>query len=138
MKEEIKEIKIYKANKSIIFINNGIAFSQFGVADEILDLIINLQEQLHQASLDIQELTEKDIGCPSWCDKLTNLQEENRQTKLLKERYQLEKEDYKQRNEKAIKYIDRMTRVIDYDDDEFITWKHIEDIEKILRGDDKE
>lgn len=42
----------------------------------LYDYITNLQEQLHQASLDIQELTEKDIGCPSWCDKLTNLQEE--------------------------------------------------------------
>ena len=40
----IKEIKVNKSNKSIIFINNGIAFSQFGVADEILDLIINLQK----------------------------------------------------------------------------------------------
>lgn len=68
------EIKVNKANKSITFINNGIAFSQFGVADEILDLI-------------------------------TNLQEENRQTKILKERYQLEKEVYKSRNEKAVEYI---------------------------------
>lgn len=39
------EIKVNKANKSITFINNGIAFSQFGVADEILDLITNLQEE---------------------------------------------------------------------------------------------
>ena len=30
-------------------------------------------------------------------DYITNLQEENRQTKLLKDRYQLEKEDYKLR-----------------------------------------
>lgn len=61
MKDEIKEkIKAY-------YVANDI--------DKILDYITNLQEQLHQASLDIQELTEKDIGCPSWCDKLTNLQE---------------------------------------------------------------
>lgn len=39
------EIKINKANKSITFINNGIAFSQFGIADEILDLITNLQQE---------------------------------------------------------------------------------------------
>ena len=42
----------------------------------LLDYITNLQQQLHQASLDIQELTERDIECPSWCDKLTNLQQE--------------------------------------------------------------
>lgn len=29
-----------------------------------------LKEQLHQCSLDIQELTERDIECPSYCDKL--------------------------------------------------------------------
>lgn len=45
MTNEIKEIKVNKANKSITFINNGIAFLQFGVADEILDLITNLQEE---------------------------------------------------------------------------------------------
>ena len=45
----------------------------------LLDYITNLQQQLHQASLDIQELTERDIECPSWCDKLTNLQQENQE-----------------------------------------------------------
>ena len=45
MNNDIKEIKVNKSNKSITFINNGIAFSQFGVADEILDLITNLQEE---------------------------------------------------------------------------------------------
>lgn len=44
MNNDIEEIKINKANKSIAFINNGIAFSQFGVADEILDLITDLQK----------------------------------------------------------------------------------------------
>jgi hypothetical protein len=42
-------------------------------------------------------------------DCITNLQEENRQTKLLKERYQLEKETYKSRNEKAVEYINSCT-----------------------------
>jgi hypothetical protein len=45
MKDEIKEINIDKNAKSIFFINNGIGFSQFGIADEILDLITNLQEE---------------------------------------------------------------------------------------------
>lgn len=39
------EIKINKANKSITFINNGIAYSQFGIANEILDLITNLRQE---------------------------------------------------------------------------------------------
>ena len=42
--------------------------------------------------------------------------------------------DCKSRLDKAIEYIDRMTRAIDYDDDELITWEHIIDIENILRG----
>lgn len=42
------------------------------------------------------------------------------------------------RKDKAIEYIDRMTRVIDYNDDEFITWEHIIDIENILRGEDND
>lgn len=44
------EIKVNKVNKSITFINNGIAFSQFGIADEILDLITNLQETIDKAT----------------------------------------------------------------------------------------
>ncbi len=54
-----EEIKINKNNKSILFINNGIAFSQFGVADEILDLITNLQTQLQQKENIIKEVREK-------------------------------------------------------------------------------
>lgn len=53
-----EEIKINKNNKSITFINNGIAFSQFGVADEILDLINNLQNQLQQKENIIKEVRE--------------------------------------------------------------------------------
>lgn len=50
-----KEITINKNNKNITFINNGIAFSQFGVADEILDLIIELQEELkYQKEMEIE------------------------------------------------------------------------------------
>lgn len=56
MSDEIKEIKVNKANKSITFINNGIAFSQFGVADEILDLITNLQQENDRLNNIINEL----------------------------------------------------------------------------------
>lgn len=55
----MSEITINKHNKSITFINNGIAFSQFGVADEILDLITNLQTQLQQKENIIKEVREK-------------------------------------------------------------------------------
>ena len=57
MKDEIKEIKINKENKSITFINNGIAFSQFGIADEILDLIIDLQDEYEKEHYLVDKLT---------------------------------------------------------------------------------
>ena len=68
MNNEIKEIlDMLKQHISIVSIEDE---------DLLLDYITNLQQQLHQASLDIQELTERDIECPSWCDKLTYLQQE--------------------------------------------------------------
>ena len=85
------------------------------VLDEIqdnllLNYITNLQEQLHQASLDIQELTERDIECPSWCDILTNLQQENQELndsiKWWNNRFnavQRDYEEYKSKIEKAVK-----------------------------------
>lgn len=54
----MSEITINKYSKSITFINNDIAFSQFGVADEILDLINNLQNQLQQKENTIKEVRE--------------------------------------------------------------------------------
>lgn len=40
-----------------------------------------LKEQLHDASIQIQELIEKDIWCPSNCEKLEKLQQENEKSK---------------------------------------------------------
>ena len=40
-----------------------------------------LKEQLHDASIQIQELIEKDIWCPSNCEKLEKLQQENEKLK---------------------------------------------------------
>lgn len=40
-----------------------------------------LKKQLHDASIQIQELIEKDIWCPSNCEKLEKLQQENKQLK---------------------------------------------------------
>lgn len=38
-----------------------------------------LKQQLHDASIQIQELIEKDIWCPSNCEKLEKLEQENKQ-----------------------------------------------------------
>ena len=40
-----------------------------------------LKRQLHDASIQIQELIEKDIWCPSNCEKLEKLQQENKKQK---------------------------------------------------------
>ena len=98
----------------------------------LLDYITNLQEQLHQASLDIQELTEKDIGCPSWCDKLTNLQEKSNNqaeeiNRLYKQREKFmkkygylkeEKDKYKNVIDKIKEYIPKLRRTTSYELDE--------------------
>lgn len=58
-----------------------------------------LKEDLHQASIGIQELIEQDIECPTTCEKLKQENEKLNHYKLL---YQKVKE----RNDKAIEYID--------------------------------
>ena len=50
-----------------------------------------LKRQLHDASIQIQELIEKDIWCPSNCEKLEKLQQENKK--------------YKEVIDKAIEYL---------------------------------
>ena len=40
-----------------------------------------LKKQLHDASIQIQEMIEKDIECPSNCEKLKKLQQENKKIK---------------------------------------------------------
>lgn len=74
MKDEIKGM-CHKCKKYPAEYNQTYCEFCLGISDKD-DYITNLQEQLHKASLDIQELTERDIWCPSNCDKLTNLQEE--------------------------------------------------------------
>ena len=81
----MSEITINKHNKSITFINNGIVFSQFGIADEILDLITNLQEKNKELK-----------------KKITF----NEKTRRKMQQSLMEQiETYKSRNEKAIKCI---------------------------------
>ena len=77
MNNEIKEI-LYVLKHIVIGRASRLTSRE---ADKLLDYITNLQEQLHKASLDIQELTERDLMCPTSCDKLTNLQEENERLK---------------------------------------------------------
>lgn len=103
------EIKINKTNKSITFINNGIAFSQFGIADEILDLITNLQQENQR----LKEL----------CDKYE--EEHNTAFKLWTMKMEempdyKEKMNYKSGIDKAIEYIttfknenERLNNIID-------------------------
>lgn len=62
-----------------------------------------LESQLYEASIQIQELTEQDIWCPSNCEKLKKLQQENRQlkeqllvTQTNEETFRLEMEDITQ------------------------------------------
>lgn len=49
-----------------------------------------LKKQLHDASIQIQELIEKDIWCPSNCEKLEKLQRENKKQKELIDKAVLE------------------------------------------------
>lgn len=87
------EIKVNKANKSITFINNGIAFSQFGIVDEILDLITNLQEEIEKQDYIINK-QDKDIVALSNGNK-----------------------DLKSRNKKAVEYIkNNCCYLVDNDD----------------------
>ena len=53
-----EEIKINKHSGSISFTNNGISFSQFGIAKEILSLITNLQQRVEQLEKIIKEAME--------------------------------------------------------------------------------
>lgn len=103
------EIKVNKANKSLTFINNGIAFSQFGIADEILDLITNLQHQISLMKEDIRE--GKEIN--------GELQQENKRLKEdlkgqenLTLSYCKSEQDYKSRCEKAIEMLKEIHKIL--------------------------
>ncbi len=66
---------------------------------EAIEFILNdnefLEQQLHDASIQIQELIEKDIWCPSNCEKLEKLQQENKQLKeIIEENTILVKDEY--------------------------------------------
>ena len=91
------EIKINKSNKSITFINNGIAFSQFGIADEILDLITNLQQANKSITEQLEYLRSGEY--------LNQVKWERDLNEKLNQTMSIELIDYKSRCEKAIEYI---------------------------------
>lgn len=63
----------------------------YNLLEEKMARLINekqeLKKQLHEASLNIQEMTERDIYCPSSCDKLEKLLKENKELKKQLEEY---------------------------------------------------
>ena len=102
-----------------------LGLDEYAIFDEVKEYATNLQEELKEYKMLFdafskrpyahryleekkKELGNKNIiGLDSEMiyKDYYDLQEENKQTKLLKEKYQLEKEVYKLKNEKAIEYI---------------------------------
>ena len=76
-----------------------------------------LKKQLHDASIQIQELIEKDIWCPSNCEKLEELQQENKK--------------YKEVIDKAIEYM-KNNATSNYFDKEKNMFRREEDLLEIL------
>lgn len=63
-----------------------------------------LKKQLHDASIQIQELIEKDIWCPSNCEKLEKLQRENKKIKKQLEECYCNRTDCSSRIKNSKKY----------------------------------
>lgn len=113
-----REIKIDKINKSIIFQNRGIGYTQLGVADEILNLIIDLQQENKQLKEKLKLYEEPDDMTLMfmWCD-------EKAKDKI---------KDLQQRIDKAIEYI-KVEYLSKFDDFESpLRMTNEEDWEKIL------
>ena len=54
----MSKIYIDYNSRTLVFENNGISFSQMGIAKEILDLIVNQQDRIDKAIEYIKENTE--------------------------------------------------------------------------------
>lgn len=80
-----------------------------------------LKKQLHEASLTIQEMTERDIECPSNCEKL----------RRLKKQVEDKTEDYKRMKDNFDSKVDVITE-IDTQQKEFIKYMNdcIKELEK--------
>lgn len=120
------EIKINKANKSITFINNGIAFSQFRIADEILDLITNLQQENKSLTEQLEYLRSGEY--------LNQVKWERDLNENLNQTMSIELIDYKSRCEK-INEILKETPNFNYSNDYTILKR---EIEEILQGENNE
>ena len=81
-----------------------------------------LKSQLHEASLTIQEMTERDILCPSNCDKLEKLLKENEELKKQLENYK----------KLGFKYLQDKNNNLEKQQKEFITYMNscIKELEK--------
>lgn len=73
--EDVYSINRYLSLKDFNYISNK--YQELQKENE------ELKKQLHDASIQIQELIEKDIWCPSNCEKLEKLQQENEKLKDL-------------------------------------------------------
>ena len=73
-----EDTKVFNINS-----NNGKLM--YATVNEIVSPILKenqeLKKQLHDAGIQIQELIEKDIWCPSNCEKLEKLEQENKKQK---------------------------------------------------------
>lgn len=72
-----------------------------------------LKEQLHDASIQIQELIEQDIACPSNCEKLEKLQQENKRLYNLNNTIFRELLDKKYENKKQKEVINNFLDIVD-------------------------
>lgn len=80
--EDVYSINRYLSLKDFNYISNK--YQELQKENE------ELKKQLHDASIQIQELIEKDIWCPSNCEKLEKLQQENKKQKELIDKAVLE------------------------------------------------
>ncbi len=111
----LEENQELKENYERIYNENCILREEHNINDiDLLDKNQELKQQLHEASLTIQEMTEQDIECPSNCEKL----------RQLKKQLEDKTEDYKRMKDNFDSKVDVITE-IDTQQKEFI--KYLED-----------
>nr|DAF02465.1 MAG TPA: hypothetical protein [Bacteriophage sp.] len=82
--EKLASEYAYKTREDtkVFDINSNNGKLMYATVNKIVSPILkenqDLKKQLHDASIQIQELIEKDIWCPSNCEKLEKLQKENK------------------------------------------------------------
>ena len=139
MNDKIKEMLEDIDNKKCYYVGTNGCLYQDLTKEQLLLIkkyITNLQQEL-------QEANESIIW---WANRFKAVEKENENSKKLKERYQLEKEVYISRIDKAIEYINcnkqkTMAAYGDNEDDDFEICLWEEDINNlldILKGDSNE